>query len=61
MPSFKPKTAKKINSNKKNSITLDVKHREFQTEFANDEIDKIPELKHQKSLLKQKLLNKSED
>ena len=58
MPSFKPKTAKKINSNKKNSITLDVKHREFQTEFANDEIDKIPELKHQKSLLKQKLLNK---
>ena len=58
MPSFKPKTAKKINSNKRNSITLDVKHREFQTEFANDEIDKIPELKHQKSLLKQKLLNK---
>ena len=52
MPSFKPKTAKKININKKNSITLDGKHKEFLHEFANDEQDKIPELKQEKKKIK---------
>ena len=56
MPSFKPKTAKKININKKNSITLDGKHKEFLHEFANDEQDKIPELKQEKKKLKQRLI-----
>ena len=56
MPSFKPKSAKKIKINKKNTITLDGKHREFLNEFATDECDKIPELKQEKKMLKERLL-----
>ena len=42
MPSFKPKTAKKIKYNKKTSITLDRKHKEFVNEFIKDEQLRIP-------------------
>ena len=57
MPSFKPKTAKKIKYNKKSAITLDGKHREFLNEFSKDEYDKIPSLKQEKKDLLIKLEN----
>ena len=57
MPSFKPKTNKKISYNKKNAITLDNKHKEFINEFNKDEKDKIPQLQHQKKNLKESLKN----
>ena len=52
MPSFKPKTVKKIKVNKKNSTTLDGKHKEFVNEFNKDENDRIPKLKEEKALIK---------
>jgi len=55
MPSFKPKTAKKIKFNKKSSITLDNKHKEFLNEFSKDENDRIPELKFERQELKENL------
>jgi hypothetical protein len=55
MPSFKPKTNKKIIYNKKNAVTLDNKHKEFLNEFNKDERDKIPELENEKIDLKEKL------
>ena len=55
MPSFKPKTNKKISYNKKNAITLDNKHKEFINEFNKDEKDKIPQLQQQKKNLKESL------
>jgi len=48
MPSFKPKTTKKIKVNKKSIVTLDGKHNEFINEFNKDEQDKIPKLKSEK-------------
>jgi len=45
MPTFKPKANKKIKINKKNTTTLDGKHKEFMNKFMTDEYDKIPELK----------------
>ena len=51
MPSFKPKTNKKIKYNKKKSITLDNKHKEFLNEFLEDEKKTIPELKNEKKEL----------
>ena len=48
MPSFKPKTTKKIKVSKKNSTTLDGKHKEFVNEFNKDEQDKMPKLKAEK-------------
>ena len=55
MPSFKPKSAKKIKFNKKTSITLDGKHKEFLNEFSKDENDRIPELQLEKYELKELL------
>jgi hypothetical protein len=55
MPNFKPKTSKKIKFNKKTSVTLDTKHKEFLNEFTKDENNKIPELKLERHELKQKL------
>lgn len=55
MPSFKPKSTKKIKVNKKTSTTLDGKHKEFVNEFNKDENDKIPKLKKEKMEI-QKLL-----
>ena len=51
MPGFKPKNPKKIKVNKKNSITLDGKHKEFLNEFAKDEYNTIPELQTEKKAL----------
>jgi hypothetical protein len=58
MPSFKPKTNKKIKFNKKSSITLDIKHKEFLNDFSKDENDRIPKLKLERQQLKNQLLNK---
>ena len=55
MPNFKPKPSKKIKFNKKTSVTLDTKHKEFLNEFTKDENNKIPELKLERQELKQKL------
>jgi hypothetical protein len=56
MPNFKPKTNKKIKVNKKNSITLDNKHKEFLNNFSKDEKDIIPLLKEEKMSLKNELV-----
>jgi len=55
MPSFKPKTNKKIKVSKRNATTLDGKHNEFLTEFVNDEYEQIPKLKQEKHELRLKL------
>jgi len=55
MPSFKPKTLKKICVNKKDSTTLDGKHNEIVDSFAKDETDKIPKLKSERKQLREKL------
>jgi hypothetical protein len=57
MPSFKPKSNKKIKYNKKSSITLDTKHKEFLNEFNKDQHNVVPELKSEIQELKYKLLN----
>jgi hypothetical protein len=57
MPNFKPKSNKKIKFNKKASVTLDTKHKEFLNEFTKDEYDKIPDLKSEREEYKQKLKN----
>jgi hypothetical protein len=55
MPSFKPKTIKKIKYNKKNAVTLDSKHKEFINEFAKDEHNRIPELQNERMKIKNSL------
>jgi hypothetical protein len=57
MPSFKPKTIKKIKYNKKNAVTLDSKHKEFINEFAKDETNRIPELQNERKEIKNALNN----
>jgi hypothetical protein len=57
MPSFKPKTNKKIKYNKQSAITLDTKHKEFLNEFSKDDNDRIPNLKLERQELKQQLLD----
>lgn len=62
MPSFKPKNTKKIKFlNKKNSITIDGKHKEFLSEFSKDENYRIPELNIEKQKLKKQLENLNEN
>jgi len=53
MPSFKPKSSKKIKFNKKSAITLDTKHKEFLNEFSRDE-NNIYDYKCEIYTLKQK-------
>ena len=60
MPSFKPKTNKKIKFNKQKSITLDGKHKEFLNEFSKNDNDRIPHLKAEKKELELKLENSNE-
>jgi hypothetical protein len=60
MPNFKPKTNKKIKFNKKTAITLDTKHKEFLNEFNKDDKNRIPELKFERSIIKQKLIEENE-
>ena len=57
MPSFKPKTNKHIRLNKKTTITLDTKHKEFLNDFSKDENDLIPELKLERHNIKKELEN----
>jgi hypothetical protein len=57
MPSFKPKSNKKIKFNKKTNITLDTKHKEFLHEFTKDENNTIPDYKIERHELKLKLAN----
>ena len=61
MPNFKPKSNKKIKFNKKSSVTLDTKHKEFLNEISKDEYDKIPELKLEKQEYKEKLKNEYDE
>jgi len=60
MPSFKPKTNKKIKFNKKTAVTLDTKHKEFLNEFSKDDNDRLPELKYERQQLKQQLVDEAE-
>jgi hypothetical protein len=55
MPSFKPKSNKKIRICKKYTTTLDGKHKEFINEFSKNEFDTIPKLKQEKAELKMHL------
>jgi hypothetical protein len=55
MPAFKPKSIKKIKFNKKTSITLDGKHKEFLNDFSKDENDNIPSLLNEKNELEEKI------
>lgn len=57
MPSFKSKADKKVKMCKKCTNTLDSKHTEFVNEFMTDETSTIPELKKERTLLKQQLMN----
>ena len=57
MPSFKPKPEKKIKINKKTSITLDSKHKDYINEFTKDDKDRIPFLKEEKNNLFKQLTN----
>jgi hypothetical protein len=61
MPSFKPKSNKKIKFNKKTNITLDTKHKEFLNEFTKDENNTIPDCKIERHELKQKLSEDSDN
>ena len=54
MPSFKPKSNKKIKFNKKSAITLDTKHKEYLNEFSKDE-DNIIDFKCELYDLKKRL------
>jgi len=55
MLSFKPKTTKKFKVSKKNSTTLDGKHREFINDFNKDEQDRIPNLRFERAQLRENL------
>jgi hypothetical protein len=57
MPSFKPKSSKNIKYNKKTSVTLDTKHKEYLNEFSKNE-NHIYDYKCEIYDLKQKLENK---
>ena len=59
MPTFKPKTNKKIFFNEKTAITLDTKHKDLLTEFSVNETNIIPSLKFKKQQIKQHLLKNS--
>jgi hypothetical protein len=52
MPSFKPKTTKKIKVNKKKTTTLDGKHKEMMNEFNRDEEDNIPKLREERETIR---------
>lgn len=60
MPSFKPKSSKKVKFNKKSAITLDIKHKEFLNEFSKDE-EIIFDNKFEMSELKKTLQEKSNE
>lgn len=55
MPSFKPKSNKKIKFNKKSVVTLDSKHKDFINEFSIDENNILPNLKNERYKLLKKI------
>ena len=57
MPSFKPKTTKKIKVDANSNVTLDGKHKQMVSKF-NEAEDKLPKLLDEKKELKQKLASK---
>ena len=59
--SFKPKNIKKFKINKKNSMTLDGKHKEFVSEFNKNTKDTIPKLKQKIIELQQQIDNQVEN
>ena len=59
MPNFKPKSKKKININKKSTITLDNKHNEKMKELNTIEKRTIPQLKRKIRQIKKKLLTET--
>jgi hypothetical protein len=61
MPSFKPKSNKKIKYNKKTAVTLDIKHKEFLNEFAKDENSTLPELKLERQEMRDKFKNEYDE
>ena len=61
MPSFKPKTNKKIKLSKRNATTLDGTHKEIVNEFMRDEYDNIPKLKEEKAQLIQQITDQNSD
>jgi hypothetical protein len=58
MPSFKPKSVKKVKLCKKYTTTLDGKHKEFINEFAKNDDELIPNLKIERKSLKKQLAKK---
>ena len=58
MPSFKPKTTKKIKVDVNSNVTLDGKHKQMIAKFKEDE-EKLPKLLQKKSIIKKKLSSKS--
>ena len=61
MPNFKPKSNKKLKFNKKTSITLDIKHKEFLNEFSKDKNIVIPDFKIERYELREKLKNEKNE
>jgi len=61
MPSFKPKTTKKIKVNKKKTTTLDGKHKEMMSEFNRDEEDNIPRLREERESIRSLLHTNQEE
>jgi len=59
MPSFKPKSSKKIIVSQKNITTLDSKHKEFIKKFEKDDTIEIPKLKKNKKDIINKLKKKN--
>lgn len=59
MPTFKPKSNKKIKFNKKSVVTIDTKHKEFLNEFSKDE-NSILDYKSEMINLKKQLRNENE-
>jgi hypothetical protein len=57
MPTFKPKSTKKIKVNKKYTTTLDGKHKEYVNEFSKNDLDVIPKLKEERASLKKQIIN----
>ena len=58
MPSFKPKTTKKIKVDVNSNVTLDGKHKQMIAKFKEDE-EKLPKLLQKKTIIKKKLSSKS--
>ena len=59
MPNFKPKTKKKLQINKKSTITVDNKHNEKMRELYNIRKKKIPFLNKKKKELVNKMLHET--